>query len=160
MSTGHSEDIESTGQLNTLHNNMSTGHSKDVKSTGPLKTLNNNMSTSPSEDVELIGQLGDVKSAGLPSHEQEEDNSILQPGTPEFGSVEEPQIRVQEPQSKEVFVSAQGPMVKADRVLSVNIIDNVVLVNWRYWHRLKVMVLQVMVTAPTCWKVICKTLIC
>ena len=104
---------------------MSTGHSKDVESTGPLKTLNNNMSTSPSEDVELIGQLGDVKSAGLPSHEQKEDNSILQPGTPEFGSVEEPQIRVQEPQSKEVFVSAQGPMVKADRVLSVNIIDNV-----------------------------------
>ena len=39
--------------------------------------------------------------------------------------MEEPQIRVQEPQSKEVFVSAQGPMVKADRVLSVNIIDNV-----------------------------------
>ena len=118
MSTGHSEDVESTGQLNTLHNNMSTGHSKDIESTGPLKTLNNNMSTSPSEDVELTGQLGDVKPAGFPSHEQEEDNSILQPGTPDFGSVEEPQ-------SKEVVVSAQGSIVKADRVLSVNIIDNV-----------------------------------
>ena len=125
MSTGHSEDVESTGQLNTLNNNMSTGHSKDVESTGSLKTLNNNMSTSHSEDVELTGQLGDVKPAGLPSHEQEEDNSILQPGTPDFGSVEGPQIKVQEPQSKEVFVSAQGSMVKSDRVLSVNIIDNV-----------------------------------
>ena len=125
MSTGRSEDVESTGQLNTLNNNMSTGHSKDVESTGPLKTLNNNMSTSPSEDVELTGQLGDVKPAGLPSHEQEEDNFILQPGTPDFGSVEGPQIKVQELQSKEVFVSAQGPMVKSDRVLSVNIIDNV-----------------------------------
>ena len=125
MSTGHSEDVESTGQLNTLNNNMSTGHSEDVESTGQLKTLNNNMSTSHSEDVKSTGQLGDVKPAGLPSHEQEEDSSILQPGTPDFGSVKRPQIKIQEPQSKEVFISAQGPVVKSDRVLSVNIIDNV-----------------------------------
>ena len=83
------------------------------------------MSIGHSEDVELTGQLGNVKPAGLPSHEQEEDSSILQPGTPDSGSVEGPQIKVQEPQSKEVFIPAQGLVIKPDRVLSVNIIDNV-----------------------------------
>ena len=45
------------------------------------------MSTGHSEDVESTGQLGDVKPAGLPSHEQEEDSSILQPIAPDSGSV-------------------------------------------------------------------------
>ena len=63
--------------------------------------------------------------ACLPFHEEEEDNPILQPSTPDSSSVKEPQIKVQESQSKRVFTPVQSPVVKSDRVLSVNVIDNV-----------------------------------
>ena len=89
-----------------------------------------------SQQVEPAGQLENVQLlegpedvvhviASLPSHEVEEDNSILQPSTSNSGSVQEPQIKVQESQSKGVYIPAQGPVSRSDYLLSVNVIDNV-----------------------------------
>ena len=67
------------------------------------------------------GQPEDVQSADFPSCEEK---TISQSSTPETTSVKEPQMKVQEPQSKGAFTPAQDGVVESGHVLSVSVIDN------------------------------------
>ena len=102
-------------EYKTLNFGVSTGQSEDVRTTGQ------------SENVKSTGQPEDVQSADFPSCEEK---TISQFSTPETTSVKEPQMKVQEPQSKGVFTPAQDGMVKSGHVLSVSVIDNVRVPNF------------------------------
>ena len=106
--------------VNMCCQNQNTEWKTNLVDVCEYKTLNFVVSTGQSEDVRTTGQPEDVKSVDFPSCEEK---TISQSSTP--GTTSEPQIKVQAPQSKGVFMPAQDGLIKSGHVLSVSVIDNV-----------------------------------